>query len=61
MSIPTFDEWLAHWFTPDAGDYCWDDDLSACEVTADLTQLFERPVLRERSSHGQICATFEGR
>lgn len=43
MSVPPFDEWLAHWFTPDVGAYCWDDDLSACEVTAWLTQLFERP------------------
>lgn len=51
MSIPTFDEWLAHWFASDVGDYCWDDDLSACEITAYLTQLFERPsILLERFS-----------
>ncbi len=51
MNIPTYDEWLAHWFAPEVGDYCWDDDLSPSEVTAYMTQLFERPsVLLERYS-----------
>lgn len=51
MSIPTFDEWLAHWFAPEVGVYRWDDDLAACKIAAYMTQLFERPsVLVERYS-----------
>ena len=55
MSIPTFDEWLAYRFAPDVGDFCWDDDLSAGEVTIYLTQLFEHPsVLLDRFSPENI-------
>lgn len=50
MSVPSFDEWLAYWFAPNVGSFCW-DDLSACETTDYMTRLFEHPfVLLERFS-----------
>jgi hypothetical protein len=49
MSIPTFNQWLTHWFARDVGVWRWDGVLSARKITAYLTQLFERPsVLIER-------------
>lgn len=50
MRIPTFDQWVNHWFTLDLEAYSW-DELSATDVAHYLTQLFERPsILRERFS-----------
>jgi hypothetical protein len=54
MALPTFEEWLAHWFAPKIGAWRW-SHLPPRKVTAYMTGLLERPsVLIERFPPRQI-------